>query len=511
MIREVSFNGNRIRIFDDGNIWVFATDIAKVMGYLNTTELTSNLGSDRKRISPHNTIVVNRDGFYRMTAARRNGEELRQFAESNIFNLKPTTDIVIAEPKRTPETVVSYTSEQFGELRTIEINGAIWFAGVDVCRALQIQNTSQAMANLENDERCMFNIGRQGETNFINEWGLYSLILSSRKPEARAYRRWVTHKVLPSIHRIGSYSETGNTVDAILAFAAEFDALKSQYAQVVAERDALRATLDGIVAMANQTVQPTLEDPISYIHRNRGFLTSYITSCIGAYTYSSALAGISITSNWPNPSDQTSVYVVTNPTSITLPTRRCRRLLASQMQCGLAYPSKLKTKRWLSSRRYWRRKIRGVAFHDPLQKESSMEKIILQTRKPAVLKDTLKHLEFGTIRVYEYDGGTWYSAVDICKALGLQNPTVAIKNIVDEDKILLPISAQCGSMNALNEEGVYTLALRSYKKDGVPFIRWFANNATNKESLVAQNQYLLSELEIIQKYIDRVRTEVLFL
>lgn len=285
MIREVSFNGNRIRIFDDGNIWVYATDIAKVMGYLNTTELTSNLGPDRKRISPHNTIVVNRDGFYRMTAARRNGEELRQFAKSNIFNLKSTTDIVIAEPKRTPETVVSYTSEQFGELRTIEINGAIWFAGVDVCRALQIQNTSQAMANLENDERCMFNIGRQGETNFINEWGLYSLILSSRKPEARAYRRWVTHKVLPSIHRTGSYSETGNTVDAILAFAAEFDALKSQYAQVVAERDALRATLDGIVAMANQTAQPTLEDPISYIHRNRGFLTSYITSCIGAYTY----------------------------------------------------------------------------------------------------------------------------------------------------------------------------------------------------------------------------------
>ena len=54
-----------------------------------------------------------------------------------------------------------------------------WFVAVDVCRALEVQNVTQALDRLDNDERAMFNIGRQGETNIINEPGLYSLVLGS--------------------------------------------------------------------------------------------------------------------------------------------------------------------------------------------------------------------------------------------------------------------------------------------------------------------------------------------
>lgn len=70
---------------------------------------------------------------------------------------------------------------------------------------LEIQNTTQAMSRLDEEERSIFNIGRQGMTNIINESGLYSLILTSRKPEAKAFKKWVTSEVLPSIRKQGKY------------------------------------------------------------------------------------------------------------------------------------------------------------------------------------------------------------------------------------------------------------------------------------------------------------------
>ncbi|WP_434088108.1 BRO-N domain-containing protein [Bacillus tropicus] len=74
-----------------------------------------------------------------------------------------------------------------------------WFVAKDVCDILEIKNTTQAMQKLDTDERTMFNIGRQGETNIINESGLYSIVLTSRKREAKALKRWVTREVIPSI------------------------------------------------------------------------------------------------------------------------------------------------------------------------------------------------------------------------------------------------------------------------------------------------------------------------
>ncbi|MED4353580.1 Bro-N domain-containing protein [Schinkia azotoformans] len=90
-------------------------------------------------------------------------------------------------------------------VRTILKDGEIWFVAKDVCSILEIQNVTQAVSKLDEDERSMFNIGRQGEVNIINESGLYSLILTSRKPEAKAFKRWITHEVIPSIRKTGTY------------------------------------------------------------------------------------------------------------------------------------------------------------------------------------------------------------------------------------------------------------------------------------------------------------------
>lgn len=73
-----------------------------------------------------------------------------------------------------------------------------------------------ALDRLDDDERAKFNLGRQGETNIINEAGLYALVLGSRKPEAHEFKRWVTHEVLPSIRKHGIYAPE-TTIDQILA------------------------------------------------------------------------------------------------------------------------------------------------------------------------------------------------------------------------------------------------------------------------------------------------------
>ena len=99
-------------------------------------------------------------------------------------------------------------------VRAINRNGDIWFVAADVCAVLDIKNTTQALAALDSDERSMFNIGRSaingggGEVNIINESGLYALILRSRKPEAKRFRKWVTSEVLPAIRKNGAYSLT---------------------------------------------------------------------------------------------------------------------------------------------------------------------------------------------------------------------------------------------------------------------------------------------------------------
>lgn len=93
-------------------------------------------------------------------------------------------------------------------LRSVMIDGEPWFVAVDLCAVLDIKNPTQAMDRLDDDEKAMFNIG-QRETNIVNEAGLYSLILGSRKPEAKRFKKWVTGQVLPSIRKTGAYVEPG--------------------------------------------------------------------------------------------------------------------------------------------------------------------------------------------------------------------------------------------------------------------------------------------------------------
>lgn len=92
------------------------------------------------------------------------------------------------------------------EVRSITADDEIWFALVDVCKILELSNSRRVAQRLDEDERRNFKLPRQGDTWFVNEPGLYHVILTSKSEKAVPFRRWVTHEVLPSIRKQGFYS-----------------------------------------------------------------------------------------------------------------------------------------------------------------------------------------------------------------------------------------------------------------------------------------------------------------
>ena len=142
-----------------------------------------------------------------------------------------------------------FENEKFGEIRTLEIEGQTWFVASDICNALSIKNPTMAMDKLDNDERAKFNLGRQGETNVVNEYGLYSLVLTSRKPQAKEFKRWITHEVIPSIRKTGSYSVNESAINAIPAnlelekYKAETDRINAESQKKLADISVLKETV----------------------------------------------------------------------------------------------------------------------------------------------------------------------------------------------------------------------------------------------------------------------------
>ena len=105
--------------------------------------------------------------------------------------------------------IQTFTSDQFGQVRAIRgENDEPWFVAKDVCAALGLGNSRQALARLDDDEKGVISTdtpGGEQQMQAVNEAGLYVLVLSSRKPEAKAFKRWVTHEVLPALRREGGY------------------------------------------------------------------------------------------------------------------------------------------------------------------------------------------------------------------------------------------------------------------------------------------------------------------
>ena len=102
----------------------------------------------------------------------------------------------------------NYESQQIRLIQDEE--GEPWWVASDVCEIIGLSNTTEALRNLDNDEKSTLRISEGGpERNIINEPGLYSLIIRANKPEAKKFKRWISHEVLPSIRNNGMYEIQG--------------------------------------------------------------------------------------------------------------------------------------------------------------------------------------------------------------------------------------------------------------------------------------------------------------
>lgn len=109
-----------------------------------------------------------------------------------------------------------FNSPEFGQVRTVTIDGEPWFIAKDVATALGYSNTRDAIAKHVDDDDKNTVVIRDGKGNpnqtIINESGLYSLVLSSKLPTAKKFKHWVTAEILPSIRRTGGYIANAETM-----------------------------------------------------------------------------------------------------------------------------------------------------------------------------------------------------------------------------------------------------------------------------------------------------------
>lgn len=112
-----------------------------------------------------------------------------------------------------------FNNEEFGQVRSLVLEGEPWFVVSDVCKILDLNNPTMAVKSIDEDDlntiEVIDSMGRLQKSNAVNESGLYQLILKSRKPEARKFKKWVTAEVLPTIRKHGAYM-TEQTIEKVL-------------------------------------------------------------------------------------------------------------------------------------------------------------------------------------------------------------------------------------------------------------------------------------------------------
>lgn len=127
----------------------------------------------------------------------------------------------------------------FENLTTINIDWEIWFVASDVCKLLEIQNTSQAVSWLDEDEKLLYVLdtsGQKRKVTLISESWLYTLVFKSKKQSSRLFRRWVTKEVIPSIRKTGSYwINRLETPNFVVRFNDNWDRTRKWYFSVISE------------------------------------------------------------------------------------------------------------------------------------------------------------------------------------------------------------------------------------------------------------------------------------
>ena len=169
-----------------------------------------------------------------------------------------------------------FSNEEFGDVRTVTIDGEPWFVGKDVAEILGYSNTRKALADHVDKEdkgvtKCD-TLGGVQDLTVINESGLYSLILSSKMPNAKKFKSWVTSEVLPSIRKHGIYA-TDNVIDNVLNNPDFGIQLLTKLKEERAEKERL--------ALENKEMKPKVEYHDNVLNKSDLITTTVIAKDLG--------------------------------------------------------------------------------------------------------------------------------------------------------------------------------------------------------------------------------------
>lgn len=204
--------------------------------------------------------------------------------------------------------ITTFNNEEFGNVRTLTIEGEPWFVGKDIAECLGYTNTKKAIRDhIDNEDKIMGeqnvtpsitdSLGRKQYPTFINESGVYSLILGSKLESAKKFKRWVTSEVLPSIRKTGTYTvvapQPNTTSSIVVQPTSDIELPKATNTWYLRNRKCLRELCDLmdierktlyhlILTEIGKTID--IEQSKSIYTRDHGFPPEFIMDVVGYFT-----------------------------------------------------------------------------------------------------------------------------------------------------------------------------------------------------------------------------------
>lgn len=197
--------------------------------------------------------------------------------------------------------ITTFNNEEFGNVRTYMIKGEPWFIGKDIATILNYTNTAKAIRDhVDNDDKLTERIvlsGQNRDVIFINESGFYSLILSSKMPNAKKFKKWVTSEVLPSLRKTGTYTvvatQPSTTSSIIVQPTSDIELPKATNTWYLKNRKRIRELCDLmdierrtlyhlILTEIGKTID--IEQSKSIYTRDHGFPPEFIMDVVGYFT-----------------------------------------------------------------------------------------------------------------------------------------------------------------------------------------------------------------------------------
>ncbi len=204
--------------------------------------------------------------------------------------------------------ITTFNNEEFGNVRTLTIDGDPWFVGKDIAECLGYSNTKDALRkHVDSEDKIMGsqnatpsitdNLGRKQFPTFINESGVYSLILGSKLESAKKFKRWVTSEVLPSLRKTGTYTvvtaQPSVTSSIIVQSTSDIELPKATNTWYLKNRKRIRELCDLmdierrtlyhlILTEIGKTID--IEQSKSIYTRDHGFPPEFIMDVVGYFT-----------------------------------------------------------------------------------------------------------------------------------------------------------------------------------------------------------------------------------